>query len=333
MARHSYDGRRTEDVSVDVSVDDAEWLAERFEQDRARLRALAYRMLGSLAEADDAVQEAWLRLSRAGASGVDNLSGWLTTVTGRVCLDMLRARQVRREEPLGVHLPDPLVGPAEGTDPEQQALLAESVGLALLVVLQTLSPAERLAFVLHDMFAMPYEQIAETLGRSPVAARLLASRARRRVQSQNATPDPDLARQRAVVDAFLSATRDGDLEALVALLDPEVVVRADYGAAPAAAQAQATGETPGQVRGAASGQLSGADAVARQAVSFARLTQFARPVLVNGAAGIVVAPRGRPLTVMAFTVRHGQITEIDILADQARLRRLSAAMNATLLHT
>jgi RNA polymerase sigma factor (sigma-70 family) len=287
-------------------VDQAQWLARRFEQDRPHLRAVAYRLLGSLSEADDAVQEAWLRLSRSGATGVDNLTGWLTTVVGRVCLDMIRSRAARREEPLAVHVPDPVVSREDATDPEHQALLAESVGLALLVVLQTLAPAERLAFVLHDMFAVPYDQIAGIIGRSPNAARLLASRARRRVRAAAAAPDPDLACQRQAVDAFLAASHNGDLGALVALLDPDVVVRADYGPVPAGA----------------SRQIRGAHTVAEQALSFSRLIPFARPALVNGAAGVIVARDGQPITLMGFTVRQGKITEIDILADPARLRQL-----------
>jgi RNA polymerase sigma factor (sigma-70 family) len=287
-------------------VDQAQWLAQRFEQDRPHLRAVAYRLLGSLSEADDAVQETWLRLSRSGATGVDNLTGWLTTVVGRVCLDMIRSRAARREEPLAVHVPDPVVSYEDATDPEHQALLAESVGLALLVVLQTLAPAERLAFVLHDMFAVPYDQIAGIIGRSPNAARLLASRARRRVRAAAAAPDPDLAGQRKVVDAFLAASRNGDLGALIALLDPGVVVRADYGPAPVGA----------------SRQVRGAHTVAEQALSFSRLIPFARPALVNGAAGVIVGRDGQPITLMGFTVSHGTITEIDILADPARLREL-----------
>jgi RNA polymerase sigma-70 factor (ECF subfamily) len=290
----------------DVSVDQAQWLAQRFEQDRPHLRAVAYRLLGSLSEADDAVQEAWLRLSRSGVSGVDNLTGWLTTVVGRVCLDMIRSRAARREEPLAVHVPDPIISREDAADPEHQALLAESVGLALLVVLQTLGPAERLAFVLHDMFAVPYDQIAGIIGRSPNAARLLASRARRRVRAAAAAPDPDLARQRQVVDAFLTASHEGDFGALVALLDPDVVVRADYGTVPVGA----------------SRQVRGAHTVAEQALSFSRLIPFARPALVNGTAGVVVTRGGQPVTLMGFTVRHGKITEIDILADPARLRQL-----------
>ena len=285
-------------------MDEVQWLAERFERDRAHLRAVAYQMLGSLSEADDAVQEAWLRLSRSGAGDVENLTGWLTTVVGRVCLDMLRSRKARREEPLGVHVPDPVVSRENRTDPEHEALLADSVGLALLVILQTLTPAERLAFVLHDMFAVPYDRIAAIVDRSPNAARLLASRARRRVRGAAAVPDTDLARQREVVDAFFAASREGDFDALVAVLDPDVVVRADYG-------------PPG-----ASRQLRGASAVAGQALSFSRLAPFVRPALVNGTAGVVVAPHGKPATIMGFTVRTGKITQIDILADPARLRQL-----------
>jgi len=287
-------------------VDEGEWLAERFEQHRAHLRAVAYRMLGSLSDADDAVQEAWLRLSRSGPGGVQNLAGWLTTVVGRVCLDMLRSRTARREEPLGVHLPDPIVTAEDGTGPENEALLADSVGLALLMVLGTLTPAERLAFVLHDMFGVPFDQIAVTMNRSPNAARLLASRARRRVQGAAATPDTDLAHQREIVDAFFAASRKGDFDALVAVLDPDVVARADYGA----------------VSAGASGPVRGATAVAKQALRFSQLAPFVQPALVNGTAGAVVAPQGQPATIMAFTVRRGKITEIDILADPARLRQL-----------
>jgi RNA polymerase sigma-70 factor (ECF subfamily) len=289
-----------------MSVDETEWLAGRFQQDRAHLRAVAYRMLGSLAEADDAVQETWLRLSRAGAGEVENLTGWLTTVTGRVCLDMLRSRAARREQPLDAHVPDPVIGSGAGTDPEQRALLADAVGLALQVVLAELAPAERLAFVLHDMFAVPFGQIAGIVDRSPNAARLLASRARRRVRAAAAIPDADLASQRKMVDAFFAASRTGNLDALVALLDPEVVARADYGPAPAGV----------------SRQVRGAHAVAAQAVMFARLAPYVRPALVNGAAGAVVSPHGKVTTVMAFTVRNGKITEIDILADPGRLRQL-----------
>jgi RNA polymerase sigma factor (sigma-70 family) len=291
-------------------VDDDEWLAERFEQNRIHLRAVAYRMLGSLSEADDAVQESWLRLSRSGTGSVENLTGWLTTVVGRVCLDMLRLRTSRREEPIGVHVPEPIVSRGDEVDPEHQALLADSVGLALLVVLETLTPAERLAFVLHDMFAVPFEQIAVIVDRSPNAARLLASRARRRVHGADVVPDADLDRQREVVRAFFAASREGDFDALVALLDPEVVARADYGAG-----------RPGVSR-----EVRGASAVAQQALSFSQFAPFARPALVNGTPGVVVGRSGRPVTVMGFTVRRGKIVEIDILADPARLRHLDLAI-------
>jgi RNA polymerase sigma-70 factor (ECF subfamily) len=287
-----------------------DWLADRFEEHRSNLRAVAYRMLGSLAEADDAVQEAWLRLSRADAKGVQNLGGWLTTVVGRVCLDMLRSRGSRREEPLGAHVPDPIVSLGKRLDPEHEALLADSIGLALLVVLQTLAPAERLAFVLHDMFDVPFHQIAPILQRSPAAARQLASRARRRVKGAAPVPDVDLARQQAVVGAFLAATRGGDFGALLAVLDPDVVARADAGAVPAGV----------------SRVIRGASAVAEQALAFAqRLGPFARPALVNGAAGIVAARGGRPVSVLGFTVTRGKIMEIDILADPERLSELDLA--------
>jgi RNA polymerase sigma factor (sigma-70 family) len=285
-------------------MDENDWLTERFEEHRSHLRAVAYRMLGSLSEADDAVQETWLRLSLADTSEVENLGGWLTTVVSRVCLNRLRSRKSRREEPLEVYVPDPLVSRDE-TDPEHEAQLVDSVGLALLVVLETLAPAERLAFVLHDMFGVPFDEIAAIVGRSPTAARQLASRARRRVQGA-ATPDVDLTRQREVVDAFFAAARDGDFDALVAVLDPGVVLRSDGGVA----------------RPAVSVVMSGAAAVAERALTFARLSPFVRPALVNGAAGVVVAPGGRPLSVMAFTVSGGKIVEIDSVADPERLRNL-----------
>jgi RNA polymerase sigma factor (sigma-70 family) len=295
-------------------MDENEFLAKRFEEHRSHLRAVAYRMLGSLSEADDAVQEAWLRLSRSETSGIENLGGWLTTVVGRVCLDMLRSRTSRRVvplgEPLGTRVPEPLVSRAEGIDPEHEALLADSVGLALLVVLQTLSPAERLAFVLHDMFSVPFEEIAPVVGRSPTAARQLASRARRRVQGEAHLPDADLATQREVVDAFLAASRDGDFDTLLAVLDPDVVLRIDGGA----------------VRAGLSREVRGARTVAEQTLTFSRLSPFVRPALVNGAAGVVVAPRGRPFSVMGFTIRGGKIVEIDILADPARLSRLDVSV-------
>jgi len=263
-------------------------------------------MLGSLSEADDAVQDAWLRLSRTDASEVENLGGWLTTVVARVSLNMLRARDVRREEPLGVHVPQPILDRADGTDPEHEALLADSVGVARLVVLETLNPAERLAFVLHDMFAVPFDEIAPIVDRSPEAARQLASRARRRVQGERAVPDADLDTQRAILDAFLAASRDGDFDALVALLDPDVVLRADVGRL-AAGRAR-------EVRGAA--------AVAGQALGYSQLGRVVRPALVNGAVGAVSTRDGEPFSVGAFTVRGGKIVAIDILADPERLSRL-----------
>jgi RNA polymerase sigma-70 factor, ECF subfamily len=290
-------------------MDERDWLAERFEDHRTHLRAVAYRMLGSLSEADDAVQDAWLRLSRAGAGGVDNLGGWLTTMVARLCLDRLRARASRREQPLGVHLPDPLISRQDGVDPEQQALLAEGVGLALLVVLETLAPAERLAFVLHDLFAVPFDEIAPIVGRSPAAARQPASRAHRRVRRQAPVPDPDPTRQRELVDAFLAAAQRGDFTALLEVLDPEVVLRADSG-----------GEAAGALTA-----LRGAAAVAEGALAFSGRARFARPVLVNGAAGVVVAARGRALAVMAFTVAGGRIVEVDVIADPERLRHLDLA--------
>jgi RNA polymerase sigma factor (sigma-70 family) len=285
-------------------------LAEGFEEKRTKLRAVAYRMLGSISEADDAVQEAWLRLSRSDTGEIENLGGWLTTVVASVCLDMLRSRRSRREEPLGLHVPDPIVSRADGIDPEHEALLSDSVGLALLVVLETLSPTERLAFVLHDMFGVPFEEIAPIVGRSPAASRQLASRARRRVRGAAPAPDADLSRQREVVDAFLAAARDGDFDTLLAVLDPDVVLRADSGA----------------VLAGRSREVRGARAVAEQALTFSRLAPFVQPALVNGAAGVVVAPRGRLFAVMGFTVRGGKIVEIDILADPARLSRLDVSV-------
>jgi RNA polymerase sigma factor (sigma-70 family) len=285
-------------------------LAERFEEHRPRLRAVAYRMLGSLSEADDAVQEAWLRLSRSDPSRIENLAGWLTTVVGRVSLNMLRSRASRREDPLDVHVPEPIVDRADGTDPEHEALLADSVGLALLVVLETLNPPERLAFVLHDMFAVPFDEIAPILDRSPQAARQLASRARRRVQGENAVPDADLDTQREVLDAFLAAARDGDFDALVAVLDPDVVLRADMG--------------PLAVPG--SREVRGAAAVARQALGYSQIGLQVRPALVNGVAGAVSTRDGEPFSVGAFTVRRDKIVGIDILADPERLRRLDLTL-------
>ncbi|MBD2893771.1 ECF RNA polymerase sigma factor SigJ [Actinomadura sp. RB99] len=289
-------------------MDERDFLAYRFEEHRTHLKAVAYRMLGSLAEADDAVQEAWLRLSRSDTSEVANLGGWLTTVVGRVCLDMLRSRTSRREDPIEERLPDPVIGPASGTDPEQEALLADSVGLALLVVLESLTPAERLAFVLHDTFAVPFEDIAPIVGRSADAARQLASRARRRVRGASPVPERDPARQRAVVDAFHAAARAGDFEALVAVLDPDVELRADLGAA-------------------GRQHLRGARMVADQAVMFSRSAAYtSRPALVNGTAGVVSMDGDRPASVLSFTVADGRIVAIDILADPVRLERLDLAV-------
>jgi RNA polymerase sigma factor (sigma-70 family) len=285
-------------------MDEDEWLAWRFEEHRSRLRAVAYRMLGSLSEADDAVQEAWLRLSTADTSNVENPGGWLTTVVGRVCLNMLRSRTTRRENPLGPRLPDPIISPERGVDPEQEVLLTDSVGLALLVVLEMLPPAERLAFVLHDMFAVPFDEIAPVVGRSPAAARQLASRARRRVRGTAPRPRGDPARQREVVDAFFAAARGGDFDALVAVLDPGVVLRSDGGA-----------------RGRAS-VIRGPEDVARRALSFAAPARLVRPALVNGAPGVVVTVRDRPVSIMGFTVADGRIAAIDVLTDRDRLSRL-----------
>jgi RNA polymerase sigma-70 factor (ECF subfamily) len=287
-------------------MDERDWLTERFEENRHRLRAVAYRMLGSVGEADDAVQDAWLRLRRADTSDVENLDSWLTTVVARVALNMLRARRHRREQPLDAHVPDPVISRDDAGDPEREAVLADSVGLALLVVLETLTPAERLAFVLHDMFAVPFEEIAPMIERSPAAARQLASRARRRVQGRAPAPDPDLARQRKVVDAFFAAARDGDFDALVTVLDPDVVLRSDGGLA----------------RPRYSVVVRGARQVAEQAVTYGRLAPFVRPALINGAAGVVVVAKGRPQSVMAFTVAGGRIVAIDVLVDPDRLARL-----------
>jgi RNA polymerase sigma factor (sigma-70 family) len=287
-------------------MDERDWLVERFEEHRTHLRAVAYRMLGSLSEADDAVQEAWLRLSRTDTSEVENLGGWLTTVVARVSLNMLRARKSRREASIDVYMPDPIVDRADGTDPEHEALLADSVGLALLVVLETLSPPERLAFVLHDIFAVPFAEIAPIVDRSPEATRQLASRARRRVQGGNAVPDADLDTQREVVDAFLAASRDGDFAALLEVLDPNVVLRADLGPVP----------------GGGWKEVRGAREVAGQALYYSRLGLVVKPALVNGAVGMVSILDGEPFSVGGATVRGGRIVEIDILADPERLRQL-----------
>jgi RNA polymerase sigma factor (sigma-70 family) len=288
-----------------VTVNERDQLAEDFEQHRARLRAVAYRMLGSMNEAEDAVQESWLRLNRAGEGSVMNLGGWLTTVVARVSLDMLRARRARREELVDSWLPEPIVVNVGDRDPEEEAVLADSVGLALLVVLDTLTPSERLAFVLHDMFGVPFDEIAAIVDRSPTAARQLASRARRRVRGATPVSEPDLRRQREVVDAFLAASRAGDFDALLEVLDPDVVFRIDAG-----------GVVP-----RARPPVVGAEAVARQVLSRgARFAAFARPAIVNGSAGLVIVPADRPFAVVGFTVSDGRIAEIDLIADPEKLR-------------
>ncbi len=285
-------------------MDDREWLAQRFEDQRAHLRAVAYRLLGSTAEAEDAVQEAWLRVSRAGAGGVENLGGWLTTVVSRVCLNMLEARRSRREDPLDLHAPGSGGRAAGSPDPEQDALLADAVGPALLVVLETLDPAERLAFVLHDVFGVPFDEIATIVGRSPVAARQLASRARRRVQGTDTAPTADRAGQRAIVEAFLAAARDGDFDALLSLLDPDVVLRADRTVA-----TRPRAQLPDEVRGAT--------AVAR---SFSGRAQGVQPALIDGAVGAVWVAGGRPRGVFAFTIVAGKIVAIAVLGDPVQLQ-------------
>jgi RNA polymerase sigma-70 factor (ECF subfamily) len=293
-------------------VNDQDWLAERFEANRSHLRGVAYRMLGSLTEADDAVQEAWIRLSRTDTSQVDNLRAWLTTVVARVSLNLLRSRKTRGETPLETRIPDPIVSPENGMDPEQEAMLGDSVGLAMLVVLDSLTPAERVAFVLHDVFAVPFDQIAPIVGRTPTAARQLASRARRRVQGAP-VPDVNLDGQWAVVNAFLAAARDGDFERLLAVLDPDVVVRSDGGAA-----------RPGLVS-----LVRGAQAVAQQAMSFRAFADTATRVLVNGVpGGVAWAPDGSPFAVLAVTVKGGRIVGIDVLADPDRLAQLDLTVVA-----
>jgi RNA polymerase sigma factor (sigma-70 family) len=284
-------------------MDERDWLAQRFQEHRPRLRAVAYRMLGSTSEADDAVQEAWIRLSRSNAGEIDNLEAWLVTVVGRVALNMLRSRKTRREEPLDGHLPDPIVDRADGIDPEHEALLADSVGLALLVVLETLTPAERLAYVLHDMFSVPFDEIGAILDRSPDAARQLASRGRRRIRGADTTPDADPPAQQEVVEAFLAAARDGDFDALVAVLDPDIVLREDTGSG-----------TIVEVRGA--------ENVARRASAFSQLGLVVRPALVNGAAGWVSLLDGEVFAIAALTQQNGRIATMDILLDRPRLARL-----------
>lgn len=288
-------------------MDEKDLLAARFAEHRGHMTAVAYRMLGSLSEAEDAVQEAWLRLGRSDAAAIENLRAWLTTVVGRVCLDMLRSRTARREEPLPeVRLPDPIV--TDGPDPERQALLADSVGLALLVVLETLSPAERLAFVLHDLFGVPFDEIAPIVGRTPATAKKLASRARQRVRGAAPRPDADLAAQRRVVDAFLKAARGGDFETLLTVLDPDVELRVDGGATLESRRAR------------------GAETVARSAIVGARAADRVRHVVVNGAAGLLETAQGRPVGVLAFTIRNGRVAAIDILTDPVRLARLDPAL-------
>jgi RNA polymerase sigma-70 factor, ECF subfamily len=293
-------------------MDEADWLAARFEERRAHLRAVAYRMLGSLAEADDAVQNSWLRLSRAGATDVENLTGWLTTVVARECLKMLRTRRTRREDPLADTAIAPPVVDHDVGDPEAEALLADSVGPALMVVLDTLAPAERLAFVLHDVFAVPFDQIAAILERSPAATRQLASRARRRVHGSAPPQDVDLVRQRQVVDAFLAALREGDFDALLAVLDPDVLLRDDSAALPPAAAAV----------------MRGARAVGAHALTYSRSARFVRPALVNGAVGLAIVPQGRLVGALGFTVEHDRIVEIEMISDPERLRHVDVDITA-----
>ena len=283
-------------------------LAEQFEEHRARLRAVAYRMLGSLGEADDAVQEAWFRLRRSDAEQIDNLAGWLTTVVARICLNVLRSRRRHPEESLEVHVPDPVIDRPDTVEPEHEALLADAIGLALMTVLHTLPPAERLALVLHDSFAVPFEEIARIVDKTPAATRQLASRGRRKVQDSPTTPEPDRARQREVVDAFFAASRGGDFDALVALLDPDVVLRSDTG------------------RPDTSHVLRGAQSVASNALTYSSGARWTRPALINGAAGVVIAPHGRPVAVLAFTVADGRVVAIDALGDPVRLQQLDLSV-------
>jgi RNA polymerase sigma-70 factor (ECF subfamily) len=292
------------------------WLTERFEENRPRLRGVAYRILGSLSEAEDAVQEAWLRLNRIETGTVENLSGWLTTVVSRVCLDMLRSRRSRREEPIDAQITEPSVVRAPGADPETEAVLADSVGVALLVVLETLTPAERLAFVLHDLFVMPFEEIGPIVGRSPEAARQLASRARRRVRGSSPPSDAGRARQREVVEAFLKAARTGDLEGLLAVLDPDAVIRIDGAARMAGGAADAANEVR-EVRGAT---------WAKQLIAMARGVQFVQPALINGSVGLIVAPRGKLSRAVTFTFTDARVTRVEVIGDLARLRELDIAV-------
>jgi RNA polymerase sigma factor (sigma-70 family) len=297
-------------------MDQQSWLTERFEENRPRLRGVAYRMLGSLSEAEDAVQEAWLRLTRIDTATVENLGGWLTTVVSRVCLDMLRSRKSRREEPIGAQVTEPRVMRGEGADPEGEALLADSVGVALLVVLDTLTPAERLAFVLHDLFALPFDEIGSIVGRSPAAAKQLASRARRRVRGSPAPSDAGRARQRDVVEAFLRAARAGDLEALLAVLDPDAVVRID-----AAARIDAPPAEAGMAR-----EVRGASAWAKQFIALSRGLRFVQPALINGSVGLIVAPGGKLSRALRFTFTSARVTRVEVIGDPARLRELEIAV-------
>jgi RNA polymerase sigma-70 factor (ECF subfamily) len=294
-------------------MDQHRWLTERFEENRPRLRSVAYRMLGSLSEAEDAVQEAWLRLNRIDTGTVDNLGGWLTTVVSRVCLDMLRARGSRREEPIDAHVTEPRMAHGEGADPEGEALLADSIGVALLVVLDTLTPAERLVFVLHDLFGLPFDEIGSMVGRSPAAAKQLASRARRRVRGSPAPSDAGRARHREVVEAFLRAARAGDLEGLLAVLDPDAVIRID-GAARMAGGAADAADTPRELRGASTW--------AKQLIAMSRGLRFVEPALVNGSVGLILATGGKLSRVLTFTFTNAKIARLEVIGDPARLREL-----------
>jgi RNA polymerase sigma factor (sigma-70 family) len=297
-------------------MDEQGWLIERFEENRPRLRGVAYRMLGSLSEAEDAVQEAWLRLNRTDTGTVENLRGWLTAVVSRVCLDMLRTRKSRREEPIGAQVTEPIVVRGEGADPEGEAVLADSVGVALLVVLDTLTPAERLAFVLHDLFALPFDEIGSIVGRSPDAARQLASRARRRVRGSPASSDAGKARQREVVEAFLRAARAGDIEGLLAVLDPDAVVRID-----AAARIDAPAADAGTAR-----EVRGASTWAKQFIALSRGLRFVQPALINGSVGLILAPGGKLSRALTFTITNAKVTQVEVIGDRARLRDLDIAV-------
>jgi RNA polymerase sigma-70 factor (ECF subfamily) len=297
-------------------MDQQSWLNERFEENRPRLRGVAYRMLGSLSEAEDAVQEAWLRLSRIDAATVENLSGWLTTVVSRVCLDMLRSRKSRREEPIVAEVSAPSLMRGEGADPEGEAVLADSVGVALLVVLDTLTPAERLAFVLHDLFAMSFDEIGSIVGRSPAAAKMLASRARRRVRGSPAPSDAGRARQREVVEAFLRAAREGDIEGLLAVLDPDAVIRID-----AAVRIDAPPEEVGKAR-----EVKGASTWTKQFIALSRGLRFVQPALINGSVGLIFAPRGKLSRALAFTFSNDKVARVEVIGDSDRLRELDIAV-------